>query len=57
MKTYVLNQAAGDGVPGLPHEITDEQAKALGLEKVLKDAVQNGTYTEKPAAKPAKTKE
>lgn len=57
MKTYIHNPAKGDGVPGLPHEVTDEQAKALGLEKVLQEAVQNGTYIEKAATKPAKVKE
>ena len=57
MKTFVLNPAKGDGVPGLPHEVTDEQAKALGLEQVLQEAVQNGTYIEKAATKPAKVKE
>lgn len=57
MKTFVLNPAKGDGVPGLPHEITEEQAKAQGLDQLLKEAVTNGTYIEKAATKPAKVKE
>ncbi len=34
----------GAGIPGLPHEITDEEAKELGLVDLLKEAVQNGSY-------------
>lgn len=34
----------GVGVPGLPHELTDEEAAALGVEEILKAAVANGTY-------------
>lgn len=40
---YVGN---GAGVPGLPHEITDEEAKALGVDGLLKEAVNNGSYVE-----------
>ncbi len=36
----------GIGVPGLAHEISDEEAKALGVTKILKDAVKNGNYVE-----------
>jgi len=36
----------GEGVPGLPHEITDEEAAALGVSDVLKAAVENGSYVE-----------
>lgn len=36
----------GMGVPGLPHEITDEQARADGVEKLLKQAVMLGFYEE-----------
>ena len=54
MKTFVL--VSGDGVPGLPHEITDQQAKEQGLTALLQAAVDNGTYKEKPA-KAAKVKE
>lgn len=57
MKTYIHNPAKGDGVPGLPHEITDEEAKARGLDEILKAAVANGTYIEKRDPKPAKVKE
>jgi len=38
---YVGN---GAGVPGLPHEITDEEAQELGVEDVLRDALNNGAY-------------
>jgi hypothetical protein len=37
---------AGMGVPGLPHEITDEQAKADGVDKLLDQAVTLGLYEE-----------
>jgi hypothetical protein len=34
----------GAGVPGLPHEITDEQASELGVTDLLQEAVRNGNY-------------
>ena len=34
----------GAGIPGLPHEISDEQAKELGLTAILEEAVRNGNY-------------
>lgn len=57
MKTYIFI-GDGDGIPGLAHEITDEQAKAQGVELLLTDAVERGVYVEKQAVneKPAKTK-
>ncbi len=57
MKTYIFI-GVGDGVPGLAHEITEEQAKAQGVESLLMDAVTSGVYVEKQAVneKPAKTK-
>lgn len=36
----------GAGVPGLPHEITDEEARALGVQDLLMDALKAGTYQE-----------
>jgi len=45
---------AGAGVPGLPHEITDEQAKARGVEDLLKAAVENGNYAEVKPGKAGK---
>lgn len=36
----------GIGVPGLPHELTDEDVAALGVEKLLEEAVKNGNYVE-----------
>ncbi len=38
---YVGN---GQGVPGLPSELSDEEAKSLGVEQILKDAVKAGTF-------------
>lgn len=34
----------GAGIPGLPHEITDEEAAARGLTELLKDAIEAGVY-------------
>ena len=50
MKTYIYkgNEA---GVPGLPHEVTDEEARALGVEDTLKAAIKSGVYVEKTAPK------
>lgn len=58
MKTYIY-VGIGDGIPGMPHEITDEQAKADGLTPALLEAVKNGSYVEKKAVteKPAAKKE
>ncbi len=36
----------GAGIPGLPHEITEEEAKTLGVEDLLKEAIQNGSYAQ-----------
>jgi len=45
---------AGLGVPGLPHEISDEEAKSAGLEQLLADALKAGTYEEvKPKTRAA----
>ncbi len=38
---YVGN---GLGVPGLPHEISDEEARQRGLLELLQQAVQSGMY-------------
>lgn len=45
----------GAGVPGLPHEVSDVEAAALGVEDILKDAIENGSYVavDPPAAKAA----
>lgn len=53
---YVGN---GAGVPGLPHEITDEEARALGVDELLKEAVNNGSYvevSERPSTAPRKSR-
>lgn len=44
----------GLGVPGLPHEVTDEDAKRDGLEALLAEAIKNGSYVEVKAAAPEK---
>ncbi len=36
----------GQGVPGLPNEVTDKQAKELGLAKVLEECLKAGLYKE-----------
>lgn len=51
---------AGAGVPGLPSEITDIEAKNLGVEALLVEAVKNGNFVEvepSPKADGAKKKE
>ena len=50
----------GMGVPGLPAEISDEEAAALGVTPILNEAVQNGSYVEiltpAPKGKPEQKK-
>lgn len=38
---YVGN---GMGVPGLPHEVSDDAAAELGVLHILNDAIENGSY-------------
>jgi len=40
----------GKGVPGLPHEVTLEQAESLGVSAILQEAIKNGNYQEVKAA-------
>ena len=51
-KIYVFELARGSGVPGLPHEVSEAEAKELGLEKVLQAAIENGSYKLKAEPKP-----
>lgn len=37
---------AGAGIPGLPHTITEDQARALGVWETLQAALKNGSYRE-----------
>lgn len=37
----------GDGVPGLPHEVSEAEAKALGAADLLAEAIKSGAYIEK----------
>ena len=46
----------GMGVPGLPHEISDDEARELGVEEILKESVKNGNYAETPPLPLPKTK-
>lgn len=36
----------GLGIPGLPHDVTEEEARALGVLDVLQAALKNGSYRE-----------
>lgn len=36
----------GLGVPGLPHEISDEEAQEQGVSELLHAAIENGSYVE-----------
>ena len=52
-KIYVFDTSRGDGVPGLPHEVTEEWLKANpDMEQVSKDAVATGSYKAKAEPKP-----
>jgi hypothetical protein len=46
---------AGLGVPGLPHEIDEEEAERLGLTELLKQAVQAKVYQLIPEKAKGKT--
>ncbi len=45
-----IYQRKDAGIPGLPHEITEEEAAERGLTKLLKDAVEAGAYATTPPA-------
>lgn len=51
---YIFDPKKGDGVPGLPHEVTMKEAEALGMADLLKSAIENGVYVE--IVKPPKVK-
>jgi len=55
MTKYKFN-GTGPGVPGLPHEISDEQVAQFNPEQteLLKAALAAGTYIEIDAPKPAR---
>ena len=36
----------GQGVPGLPAQVSDKEAKELGLANVLKECIKAGLYKE-----------
>lgn len=57
MKKYKFNPEFGDGIPGLPHEVTDEEAKALDMLDTLQAAIKNGAYVEVKPPKVQKEKE
>ncbi len=45
-RTYRYAGPPGEFVPGLPADISEDEAKALGVLELLKDAVKNGLYKE-----------
>ncbi len=55
MTKYKFN-GTGPGVPGLPHEISDEQVAQFnpGQRELLTAAIAAGTYIEIDAPKPAR---
>jgi hypothetical protein len=57
MKKYIFDKSQGDGIPGLPHEVTDEEAKALGVFETLQAAIKSGAYVEVKPPKVQKDKE
>ena len=45
---------AGLGVPGLPHELSGDEADELGVSDILAEALKAGIYEEvKPKTRPA----
>lgn len=56
-KKYKFNLKFGDGIPGLAHEVTDEEAEAAGLGEALKAAIKSGVYVEMKPPKAPKDKE
>ena len=46
----------GVGVPGLPWEVTREEAKQLGALTILDAAIANGNYVEVKAEPPARSR-
>lgn len=44
----------GDGVPGLPHEVSQAEAAQLGAASLLAEAIASGTYIEKSSSGPSK---
>ena len=52
MTKYIYN-GEGIGIPGLPHEVTQSEARALGVGDVLAAAIKRGAYKKvKPPRKP-----
>jgi len=47
---------SGQGVPGLPHELDDDEAERLGVKPLLAEALQAGLYKEISAKATAKIK-
>lgn len=53
MKIWIFDTSRGAGVPGLPHEVTEDWLKANpDMKKALQDAVANGSYQLKAEPKP-----
>ena len=54
MTKYIFN-GDGIGIPGLPHEITKDEANAAGVGDILAAAIKAGRY--KQVRPPRKTKQ
>jgi hypothetical protein len=46
MAKHYIFCGEGAGVPGLPHEINDQEADERGLRDLLQAAIEAGNYTE-----------
>ena len=52
MAKYIYDRKDGGFVPGLPKEVTDEEAKERGVYELLMDCVKRGFYKEVKSKKP-----
>lgn len=51
--THYRFAGKGPGIPGLPHEISVEEAAEQGLSELLQAAIENGNYAPTDEAGPA----
>lgn len=54
IETIYVFVGDGQGVPGLPHRVTEAEAAAIGASKLLADAIENGNYRAEGEAAKAK---
>lgn len=52
-KVYVY-VGDGAGIAGLPHQLSEQEAKDAGVLDLLKEAIKAGKYVEQKPDKPAK---